>query len=81
MKKEFIKRYWFLSSLLIILLVAFLKPNVGKNGGLLRPEWTIKYVSAFIIFFFTGYSIKAQVRRIIFTLIIFETKMKIVFLF
>jgi sodium/bile acid cotransporter 7 len=57
---EHIKRYWFLICLLLILLLAYLKPSFGKTAGPLRPEYTIKYCSAFLIFFLTGFSIKNQ---------------------
>jgi sodium/bile acid cotransporter 7 len=63
MKLEYLKRFWFLSSLVIVLVLAYLTPNIGKTGGIIRPEYTIKYISASIIFFFTGYSIKTQVRN------------------
>ena len=61
MNLELLIRYWFLASLLFALLIAYAKPSFGKTGGPLSPEYTIKYFSAFLIFFFTGYSIKTQV--------------------
>lgn len=59
-----LQRYWFLWSLLGILFIAYLKPSIGKSGGLIAPEYTIKYVSTFFLFLLTGYSIKSQVNFI-----------------
>ncbi|KAK3611410.1 hypothetical protein CHS0354_034857 [Potamilus streckersoni] len=55
-----IRKNWFLVGIVIAIVFAKLDPYVGVNGGILRPEITVKYVAVFIIFFNSGISIKSE---------------------
>lgn len=41
-KSAFLK-YWFLLGLVIAILLAWQFPNVGRKGGYIRAEWSIKW--------------------------------------
>ncbi|KAL1139615.1 hypothetical protein AAG570_006597 [Ranatra chinensis] len=55
--KEIIKRNWFLCGILGCILAAEVFPSLGKTGGLLKPEWTVKYGAVGIIFLTSGLSL------------------------
>ncbi|CAF3923980.1 unnamed protein product [Rotaria sordida] len=52
-----VRKYWFLIGLLLSILIAYIFPNVGKTGGYIRSEWTVKYGCIIFIFFLNGLSI------------------------
>ena len=55
---SFLKEYWFYLSLPIGICLSYLNPSIGKSGGYIRSEWTIKYVCIIIVFFLNGLSIE-----------------------
>ena len=46
--RSLFKRYWFLVGLAFVIMLAILVPNVARQQGYIRAEWTIKWG----IFFF-----------------------------
>ncbi|CAG2238048.1 P7 [Mytilus edulis] len=55
-----LRRHYFLTGIVFVILFAHLFPHIGAKGGLLKPEITVKYVAVFIIFFNSGISIKTE---------------------
>lgn len=55
-----VRKYWFLVGLIVSILLAYLFPDVGKKGGYIRSEWTIKYGAVIIIFFLSGLSLRTR---------------------
>ncbi|KAK3099535.1 hypothetical protein FSP39_005926 [Pinctada imbricata] len=55
-----IKQNWFLSGLVIVILLAKLAPSIGSKGGVLKPEITVKFIAVFIIFFNSGITLKSE---------------------
>ncbi|CAF4071608.1 unnamed protein product [Rotaria sordida] len=55
-----IRKYWFLIGLPISILIAYSFPNVGKTGGYIRSEWTVKYGCIILIFFLQGLSLRTK---------------------
>lgn len=55
-----LKRHYFLTGIVFVIIFANLFPHIGAKGGLLKPEITVKYVAVFIIFFNSGISIKTE---------------------
>ncbi|CAF0951803.1 unnamed protein product [Rotaria sp. Silwood1] len=53
-------KYWFLIGLLISILLGYCFPNVGKTGGYIRSEWTVKYGCIIFIFFLSGLSLQTR---------------------
>ena len=56
----FIRKYWFIMGLCIAICLAYLFPNIGKTGGYIRSEWTIKWGSVIFIFFLSGLSLQSR---------------------
>lgn len=54
--KEILWRQWFLLSVLLCILFAEIFPNLGATGGILHPEYTVKYLAVGVIFFISGIS-------------------------
>lgn len=50
----------FIPSVLVSILLAYLFPEVGVKGGIIRPEITVKYGAVFIIFLISGLSLKTE---------------------
>ncbi|CAF1203845.1 unnamed protein product [Adineta steineri] len=62
-KKIFIKllkNFWFILSLLISLLFAYLFPKLGSSDGPLHTEYTIKWGCVILIFFLSGLSLSTN---------------------
>ncbi|CAF3233706.1 unnamed protein product [Rotaria sp. Silwood2] len=55
-----IRKYWFLVGLFISILLGYLFPNIGKTGGYIRSEWTVKYGCIIFIFFLSGLSLETK---------------------
>ena len=62
---KFVKRkaleYWFILFVLLAIGIAAAWPNLGKNGGYLATQYSVKYGAVMIIFFLTGLSLKTRV--------------------
>ena len=55
-----LKKNWFLVGLILSILLAKLEPSIGKKGGILVPEITIKYFAVSLIFLNSGLSLKTE---------------------
>ena len=58
--KDRLKKNWFLLSIVLAIVVAKFQPWIGAKDGPLAPEYTVKYVAVFVIFFNSGLSIKTE---------------------
>ena len=56
----FIAKNWFLIGLFLAILLAKLEPSIGRKGGILMPEITIKYFAVCLIFLNSGLSLKSE---------------------
>ncbi|ORX92449.1 hypothetical protein K493DRAFT_338807 [Basidiobolus meristosporus CBS 931.73] len=56
-----LKRQWFLATLMCGILFAYLYPSLGRKGGPLKTEYTVKYGVVFLIFLLSGLSMKTRV--------------------
>ncbi|XP_014251361.1 sodium/bile acid cotransporter 7-B-like [Cimex lectularius] len=56
--RQLLKRNWFLFGVLLCILLAQLFPSLGATGGVLKPEWTVKYGAVGVIFFISGLSLR-----------------------
>ncbi|CAH1396790.1 unnamed protein product [Nezara viridula] len=54
--KVLLRRHWFFIAIFPIILFAETFPSLGATGGILHPEWTVKYLSVGVIFFISGIS-------------------------
>lgn len=57
---ESFRRNWFLYSIVIFIIFAKFHPWIGRKGGPLYPEFTIKYVAVSVIFFISGLSLRTD---------------------
>lgn len=55
-----VKKHWFLIGIVAAILSAKLNPSIGAKGGLLKPEFTIKYLAVSFIFFNSGLSLRSE---------------------
>ncbi|CAF3008609.1 unnamed protein product [Rotaria sp. Silwood2] len=55
-----IRKYWFLIGLGCVIGLAYAFPNVGKTGGYIRSEWSVKWGCVILIFFFSGLSLRTK---------------------
>ncbi|CAF1169704.1 unnamed protein product [Adineta steineri] len=55
-----IRKYWFIIGLFLVIFLAYLFPNIGKTGGYIRSEWSIKIGCVLIIFFLSGLSLRTR---------------------
>jgi len=55
-----IRKYWFLAGLIFAICLAYLFPNVGKTGGYIRSEWSVKLGCVIFIFFLSGLSLRTR---------------------
>ena len=62
-----IKSQWFILCLGLSILLAYLTPDVGKEGGYIRSEYTVTYGCVVIIFLLTGLSVKVTALKHAFT--------------
>lgn len=51
---------WLVFGLGLAILLAWLFPNVGKNGGAIRAEYTVKWGAIALIFLLTGLSLSTK---------------------
>ncbi|XP_065845660.1 sodium/bile acid cotransporter 7-B-like [Oscarella lobularis] len=54
------RKEWFLIGLICAIYVAKLYPYIGRKGGPLMPEVTVKYIGVSVIFFNSGLSLKTE---------------------
>ena len=54
------KKNWIMIGLGLVILMAKIAPWIGKKGGLLYPEITVKYIAVSVIFFNGGVSLKTE---------------------
>lgn len=55
-----VKKHWFLIGIVVVILSAKLNPSIGAKGGLLKPEYTVKYIAVSFIFFNSGLSLRSE---------------------
>jgi hypothetical protein len=55
-----IRKYWFLAGLIIVICLGYLFPNVGKTGGYIHSEWSVKLGCVIFIFFLSGLSLRTR---------------------
>ncbi|CAF3544377.1 unnamed protein product [Rotaria socialis] len=54
------RKYWFLVGLAFSICMAYIFPNLGKTGGYIRSEWTVKYGCVILVFFLSGLSLRTR---------------------
>lgn len=54
------RKHWFLIGIVVVILSAKLNPPIGAKGGLLKPEYTVKYLAVSFIFFNSGLSLRSE---------------------
>lgn len=54
------QKQWFLIGLVFSIFLAYLFPDVGKTGGYIRAEWSIKWGCVILIFFLSGLSVRTK---------------------
>ncbi|KAI8810803.1 SBF-like CPA transporter family-domain-containing protein [Cladochytrium replicatum] len=59
--KDLAIKHWFLEGLIVAILLALAYPPLGKKGGLIRAEYTVKYGVVAFIFIISGMSLKTRV--------------------
>ena len=57
---EKIKKNWFMVGIAAVIIFAKVAPWIGKKGGMLYPEITVKYIAVSIIFFNGGVSLRTE---------------------
>lgn len=55
-----LRKNWFMIGIVVFILFAKSAPWIGKKGGPLHPEYTIKYIAVGVIFFNSGLSLKSE---------------------
>jgi len=55
-----LRKNWFLIGIVVVISLAKLAPYIGAKGGILRPEYTVKYGAVSIIFFNSGLSLRTE---------------------
>jgi sodium/bile acid cotransporter 7 len=55
-----IRKHWFIIGLPLAMFLAYLFPDIGKTGGYIRSEWSVKWGCVILIFFLSGLSIRAR---------------------
>ncbi|KAI9019273.1 putative sodium bile acid cotransporter [Phycomyces nitens] len=58
--KSFARKYWFILGLGVSIGLAAYFPDVGRKGGYIRAEWSIKWGAVILIFLISGLSLKTQ---------------------
>jgi len=54
---------WFLIGMVIVIVIAYFTPNVGKTGGPLKPEITVTYVYVILVFLLSGLAVKLDAMK------------------
>lgn len=54
---------WFLFGIIIAILLAYIYPPLGKKGGPIRPEYTVKYLAVGVIFLCSGITLRTDELR------------------
>ncbi|KAL7747201.1 LRR receptor-like serine/threonine-protein kinase RGI2 [Sorochytrium milnesiophthora] len=52
---------WFLIGIVVVVLLAYAAPSVGRKKGVLRSEYSIKYGAVIVIFLISGLGLKSRV--------------------
>ncbi|KAL5460080.1 hypothetical protein EMCRGX_G033498 [Ephydatia muelleri] len=55
-----VRKQWFMIGMVLVILLAQLRPALGCKGGLLKPEFTVKYIAVSLIFLNSGLSVKTE---------------------
>ncbi|EDO46325.1 predicted protein [Nematostella vectensis] len=55
-----IKKNWFLIGIVVVISLAKIAPFIGEKGGILKPEYTVKYIAVSVIFFNSGISLRTE---------------------
>jgi len=55
-----LQNYWVFLGIIVVIFLAYLFPNVGKTGGYIRSEWSIKWGCVILIFFLSGLSVRTK---------------------
>ncbi|UJR23031.1 hypothetical protein I4U23_026057 [Adineta vaga] len=56
----FIRKYRFLIGTLCSIILAYFFPNLGRTGGYIRSEWTVKWGCIILVFFLSGLSLRTR---------------------
>ncbi|KAI9146456.1 putative sodium bile acid cotransporter [Paraphysoderma sedebokerense] len=59
--KAFCLRHWFFIGMMLAIALAAAYPKLGRKGGPLKPEYSIKYGGISLIFFLSGLGLKSHV--------------------
>ncbi|CAF1356168.1 unnamed protein product [Adineta ricciae] len=59
-QQSLFRKYWFLIGLICTIILAYLFPNVGKTGGYIRSEWSVKWGCIIFVFFLSGLSLRTK---------------------
>ena len=54
------RKNWFLYAIVVFIIFAKFYPWIGRKGGPMYPEFTIKYIAVSVIFFISGLSLKTE---------------------
>ncbi|CAF1610243.1 unnamed protein product [Rotaria magnacalcarata] len=54
------RKYWFLIGFAFSICMGYIFPNLGKTGGYIRSEWTVKYGCVILICFLSGLSLRTK---------------------
>jgi sodium/bile acid cotransporter 7 len=55
-----IRKYWFLIGLGFVIGMAYALPDLGKTGGYIRSEWSVKWGCVILIFLLSGLSLRTK---------------------
>lgn len=55
-----LRKHWFLIGIVLSIMVAKWNPSLGAKGGLLKPEYSVKYLAVSLIFFNSGLSLRSE---------------------
>ncbi|KAI8992416.1 putative sodium bile acid cotransporter [Pilobolus umbonatus] len=54
-------KYWFLLGLVVSILCACQFPDIGRKGGYIRAEWSVKWGAVVVIFLISGLSLRTRI--------------------
>ncbi|XP_044739282.1 sodium/bile acid cotransporter 7-B-like [Chrysoperla carnea] len=58
--QDLLRKHWFILGILLSIIFAAIAPNIGTKGGVLKPEYTVKYGAVSVIFLISGLSLKTE---------------------